>query len=87
MVAATNTFFQGMFFNAAFNAGLIGLIALLSAGLLAAIWGGLPSRAPEGWRGWIAAPMGLGLAMIVLAVLSARVAAGNVIQPFIYFQF
>jgi hypothetical protein len=29
----------------------------------------------------------VGLAAMVLAVLSARVAAGNVIQPFIYFQF
>jgi D-alanyl-lipoteichoic acid acyltransferase DltB (MBOAT superfamily) len=87
MAAATNALFQGMFFNAAFNAGLIGLAALLTAGLITAVWGGVPARAPQRWRGWVTAPMGVGLAAIVLAVLSARVAAGNVIQPFIYFQF
>lgn len=78
MQAISTGFFQGLLMSTTINTGLAGLAALIAAGFVASIWSG---------RRWLVSPMQVGLAVMVLAVLSARVAAGNVIQPFIYFQF
>jgi alginate O-acetyltransferase complex protein AlgI len=90
MVTTTNAFFQMVFRNPAFNAGLSGLAVFLLLALVAATWRGLDltmitpsvSRWPP-----LAGPMRVALAGLVILVISGRVAAGHVIQPFIYFQF
>jgi hypothetical protein len=84
-----NGFFQGLMMGRTVNTGLGGVAALLVLGFAVATWRGMSGSATPMavTRGWWSSPMRVGLAALVLAALSARVAAGNVIQPFIYFQF
>ena len=84
-----NGFFQGLMMGRTVNAGHGGVAALLVVGFAVATWRGMSGSATPmaATRGWWSSPMRVGLAALVLAALSARVAAGNVIQPFIYFQF
>jgi D-alanyl-lipoteichoic acid acyltransferase DltB (MBOAT superfamily) len=87
MQATSNAFFQSLLMGSAVNAGLTGLAVLIGAGIVVSVWGGIAPLVADRRPRSFASPMHLGLAAMVLIVLSARVAAGNVIQPFIYFQF
>ena len=89
MVDVSDRFFRILLRHDAITAGVAGLAALLAAGLIAAVWkpGSIRDTAPAigGWL--VSGPMRVALAGLVLAIISGRVAAGHVIQPFIYFQF
>jgi D-alanyl-lipoteichoic acid acyltransferase DltB (MBOAT superfamily) len=90
MVNTTNVFFQMVFRDPAFNAGLTGLALFILLAMAAATWRGaavamIPQAALGRWP--VAGPMRVALAGLVIVVIAGRVSAGHVIQPFIYFQF
>jgi D-alanyl-lipoteichoic acid acyltransferase DltB (MBOAT superfamily) len=89
MVDASNAFFRALLMNDVFNAGMAGLLMMMGIGFAASI---SPLRIPEpgatrSGATLLAGPMRVALAAVVLVIISGRVAAGHVIQPFIYFQF
>ena len=88
MVSASDSFFRMLLRNETLTAGVGGLALVITAGLIAAVWKPGPIRVAAPGGGWLlGGPMRVALAGLVLAIISGRVAAGHVIQPFIYFQF
>ena len=89
MTVTTDAFFAALSRGAWAHAGFTGLLMLMAAGLIASVWPLVRAQwqVIDAARVWTLTPARLGLAALVLVILSARVAAGNLIQPFIYFQF
>lgn len=91
MAGPSEQLVQGVTGHPAWHTGLAGLAALLAIGFVASIWRPevFPqwSTAERGQVAWMGRGVRLALAAAVLVVVTARIHAGDVIEPFIYFQF